>query len=540
MPAKRHAAHAQRPRSQSRSQSRPRLIALLIVGPLLCAIALTGLAYIGLSQQSQRDKLTQMGLAAQAAHGALLANMGEVKLANGQLTSALPANVTSLNNNNAEAQQLHALVGADLLIAQREQNTFVVVASSLAPVTGAAPGGLGARLGGAVAANACASTAKPTTATLTIGGSDYLAGSVALLDGSGACVGTVVALTPQNAIQTASLEYTVILAMAGALLALLTGAVGLALHGRGGAGEAMRTEWLRAAVASLASSEAACATQLEQRTWVARRLSIGRNHMQRLMISLASDRVALQNTTSDIWAGISHPGAPIDPASAVHLAREGAVVAARVGSRLNDIDAVAAGLFADLDAADEVDALLSEALAQTQAGVAELRALTDSAQTGPVANESASEPVSASYAGMPARPGARPAAHADYFATNVLEAQHGRTGQYPTPMPDGPPRQTRGYRAVRPESAQQRAPLGDQPTIGHQPAPGQSQQRRRASGMGASGVNHQQSKAGSDSHYGASDKPPAPRKPRQAPKRKPDQPPDGRNRDSSGSRWLND
>jgi hypothetical protein len=372
--ATRRAARAPRPPTRSRS----RLIALLIVGPLLCVIALTSLAYVGLSQQAQRDTLAQVGVVAQAAHGALQANMGDVQLANGQMTGALPATVTTLNNNNAEAQRLRAQVGVNTLIAQREQNTFVVIASSLAPgQTGAAPGGLGERLGGAIAANGCGATQGATTGTLTIAGAGYLAGSVPLKDGAGACVGVVVALTPLSALQQTPLEYTVILAMAGALLSLLTVSVGLALHGRGNeAGGSLQAERLRAAVASLAEAEAACAAQMEQRDWVGRRLTVGRSHMQRLMTSLAGDRVALQDATSDIWAGVSHPGAPVDPATAMRLAREGAVVAARVGSRLNDFDAVTSALFADLTAADEVDTMLGEALAQTEATIAELRALT--------------------------------------------------------------------------------------------------------------------------------------------------------------------
>src|SRR6185312_5754902 len=128
---------AQRPTARasrsSSSRPRPRLTALLIVGPLLCVLALTSLAYLGLSQQAQRDALAQVGVAAQAAHDALQVNSGALALTNGQLTSALPANVTTLNNNNAEAQRLRARTGLDTLIAQREQTGYIIIASSLAP-----------------------------------------------------------------------------------------------------------------------------------------------------------------------------------------------------------------------------------------------------------------------------------------------------------------------------------------------------------------------------------------------------------------------
>jgi hypothetical protein len=430
--------------------------------------------------------------------------------------------VTTLNNNNAETQQLRSQVGMDTMIAQREQNSYVVVASSLAPSNGGKSAvGLGERLNGPIAANACATTGRPTTGALTLGGADYLAGSVPLVDGSGACVGAVMALTPLSALRQTPLEYTVILAMAGALLTLITVAVGLMLHGRGAnAGDPLHDERVRTAVAALAQAQADYATQMEQRDWVGRRLTTGRRHMQRLMTSLAADRVALQDATADIWAGVSHPGAPVDPAVAMRLAREGAVVAARIGSRLNDFDAVSSALFADLNAADEVDALLDETLAQTDATIAELRALTGAAAPDALA----------------ANAGERPAAPQDPFATHVLEAQRQRTGQAPVIAPANAARQTGGYRAVRPESAQHRA-VGDRAGANQTPAPGQSQQGRTPGGF--SGLHRPQWQDGSSARHSNANHPQAPRPPRRPPNGF-GAPPDGRDRGSSGSRWLND
>ncbi len=539
--ARRPAARASRPSSRPR----PRLTALLIVGPLLCVVALTGLAYLGLSQQAQRDALAQVGVAAQAAHDALQVNSGALTLTNGQLTSALPANVTTLNNNNAEAQRLRARTGLDTLIVQREQNAYIIIASSLTPAgSGTSVVGLGDRLDGAIAANACAHNARATTGPLTIGDDDYLAGSVPLVDGSGVCVGAVVALTPQSALLQTPLEYTVILAMTGTLLTLITVAVGLMLHWRGAlASDALDDERVRASVATLAQAQATYAAQMEQRDWVGRRLTTGRRHMQRLMTSLAADRVALQDAAADIWAGVSHPGAPVDPAVAMRLAREGAVVAARIGSRLNDFDAVSGALFDDLTTADAVDAALDETLAQTDATIAELRALTGDET---------------------------PVAPHDPYATNRIEAQRLRTGQTSSVSPTRAPVRpsTGGYRAVRPEprpqprpetgqqrvvrseTAQQRA-MGERGATRQTPAAGQSQQGRRPSSLGASGSAHRQPwQNGGSGHQGSQHPAQRPQTPR--PARPPhnngrntpysgfDTPADGRDRDASGSRWLND
>ena len=549
MPAATRRDAARTPRKPKRS--RPRLIALLVMGPLLCVIALTSLAYVGLSQQARRDTLAQVGVAAQAARGALQSNMGDLKINNGQLSSSLPANVTTLNNNNGEAQRLRALVGVDTLIAQREKTSLVVIASSLASGrTGAAPVGLGEQLGGSVATAACQSREPVvTTGVLSLGGTDYLAGSVPLVDGAGACVGTVVALTPVSALQSVPLEYTVILAMAGALLSLLTVAIGLMLHGRSSAaGEQVQAEQLRVAVASLAEAEASCATQLEQREWVSRRLASGRRHLEQLMDSLADDRVALQEATSEIWAGVSHPGAPVDPATAMHLAREGAVIAARVGSRLNDFDSITDTLFADLATASEVDAMLTDTLAQTETAIGEMREIA-----GVTPDDGQPTPQT--------RQAKRPVAPMDLYATNMLAAQR-RTGRTPAVMPTVTPRQTGtgGYRAVRAESSQHRAASqpGQSGATRQTPAAGQSLRQRRPGGQennpassqsgmsGASGVyRQQQGQASSSGRHPASNTPhqtprPAPRPPRPAPRPRQDAPPDQRNRDSSGSRWLND
>lgn len=534
-------ARGHAPVKKAPGRTRSRSITLLIVGPMLCALALTTLAYLGMSQQAQRDTLAQVGVAAQAARGAIRANMGDLKLTNGQLTSALPANVTTLNNNNAEAGQLRSLVGVDTLIAQREASGFVVIASSMAQ-----SGAVGDTLSGSLAANACAHPNSPSAGALSVGGVDYVAGAAPLIDGAGACVGAVVALTPVSVMQHVTLEYTVILAMAGALLALVTIAIGLMLTGREQAAQAsLADDRLRAAVEALTAAQAHYPTQREQREWVDRRLNAARDHLERLMTTLADDRVALQEATSDIWAGVSHPGAPVDPATAMRLARENAVVAARIGSRLNDVDIAVGDLFADLDTAEQFDQMLDGALAQTESAIDDLRALVGSSSSAPLAAR---------------------ANTSDPFATNVLEAQQSRQAAHqapritPHPTPDVS-RFNGGQQAARRDSGQHRAAPGDsaqrrairpeasQPepsgqygqsgqfrTLFNQGASGKRPAPRRPEQPGASGVQRAQWQAASSSGRHRAPQPPQ----QQAPRNAFDIPQDGRDRGSSGSRWLND
>ena len=521
MPAAKRRGATSAPRTPRQSRSRP--VALLVLGPLLCVLALTGLGYFGLTQQARQDTQAQIGMAAQAAHGVLLENMGAVKVTNGQLTSSLPANIMSLNNNIAEVTRLEARVGADVIIAERENGATVVIASSLAASkAGGPPLGLGDRLSGPIATNLCVQSERPTTGTLTLAGTDYVAGSVPLSDSTGACVGAVIALKPPSGLTAIPLQYTVILALAGALLSLLTAAVGLALNGRGDStGEATDAERLRAALVTLDQAEAACATQMAQREWVSRRLDSGRRRLSQALTTLAVDRIALQDATSDIWAGVSQPGAPLDPGATLRLARESAVVAARVGTRLNDFDAIANTLFGDLEIAEEVDAQLDDALARTEEAIAEVRAASGMAADA--------TPVAAYVA-----PVKRPSEPGDIYATNLLEAQRRRSGQARAISPTDAPRQTGGYRAMRSDVPPQRA-ADRWGASGYTPTPRQTPRPRPMNGMGASGVYPQQGMPGSSGQYRASNGPQGPR-----PTPRPDHPADGRDRDSSGSRWLND
>ena len=502
MPAanRRRAARSPRPGRRSRP------IALLILGPLLCAIALTALGYVGLRQQSLRDAQAHVSVAAQAAHGILQADMGAMTIANGQITSASPTTVLALNNNTALAQTLHSQLGEDIIFAQREQGALVVIASSLAPArAGASPGGLAERLSGSLVANACAPAAA-ATGSLTVAGAGYLASGAPLIDSAGTCIGAVFAIHPVSELQLVPLQYSVVLAMAGALLTLLTVAVGLALTGRSEArAEAAMAERVRAALETLDEAQSACAEQSAQREWVSRQLAARRQRLRQVITALAVDRVALQETTSEVWAGVSQPGAPISPTAAMRLARENAVVAARIGSHLNDFDTATDALFADMETADEMDALIDDALEQTAAAIASTRAtISDSSDAEPIARAS-----------KRARANQTPE---DPYATAFLDAQY---REMETPQTSAPDQQWRGYTASHPTAS------------GPRLTPDEESRRRRLENLNASGGHSQMGMAGSSGRHRAIDR-------NQAQRPNPDLPPNGRDRGSSGSRWLND
>lgn len=543
---------AQRPADrapQPTGSARPRQIAVLIVGPLLCVVALTALAFAGLSLQAQSNAQSRLTLAALAARSSLLSNMGDLVVTNGQLGSSLPANVMTLNDNEDEALRLRGLVGIDTLVAQREGNGLVVVASSLTAGHGAAPAGLGENLTGSVADSACSTNGG--SGLLGMDGVSYLARSAPLLGGSGACVGAVVTVIRVSSLLATPLQYTFILAMAGALLVLTTVAIGLGMGGRAGSTTSVqRTDQVDAAVALFATAEAEWTAQMSQREDVSRRLAMGSHRLQRLMATLANDRLALQDNASDIWAGVSHPGAPIDAGTALHLAREGAVVAARIGSRLNDIDELTDALLDDLDASHEVDESLADALNRAEEALAALRMATG-VSTAAAAGADAARvaPVKA------AMPRAAVTEVVDAFDTNKVEAQRYYTSETPAYVTEPPLRSSGTYRAVRQDSSQHRVvrpdssqhrSVRDQGDLGQTPPfTEQSQHGRRPINPGASGIQRHQGLAGSSGRNRSSNGQAGPRSPQgpppqRPPQFRPDSPSDGRDRDASGSRWLND
>jgi hypothetical protein len=175
----------------------------------------------------------------------------------------------------------------------------------------------------------------------------------------------------QLSAQFSPLEYTVILALAGALVALLMASLGLALHNRARKAQEMRGEALNEGLSRLGRIDD-LARRIEQRgEWREEAANAWMRRQRRALEStaaMAGPRANLQRVASDIWAGMSQPGAPLTPAMAMRLARESAVAGAALGAAVDDLYAQltastveldemkSAGdtIFADLNAIEEV------------------------------------------------------------------------------------------------------------------------------------------------------------------------------------------
>jgi hypothetical protein len=165
------------------------------------------------------------------------------------------------------------------------------------------------------------------------------------------------------------LEYTIVLALAGALVSLLAAMLGLALYGRSQK-SARAAERALAEAAVGAEAIAAVARRVAEHG--ARRDTVADGWARRqrdavaLLAALDGRRAALQRVTGDIWAGLSHPGAPLDPAMALRLARESAVAGAALGSHLDELRALLAASRTEAGAIEAIDDALIEDLITVQ------------------------------------------------------------------------------------------------------------------------------------------------------------------------------
>lgn len=191
------------------------------------------------------------------------------------------------------------------------------------------------------------------------------------------------------------LAYTVILALAGALMALLFGGLGLMVYNRSRAGIEAREQALAESMERMTAVDQIArriALRGERRETVSVAWSRRQREALAAMNGLAGPRAALQRVAGDIWAGVSQPGAPLDAPTALRMARESAVAAAALGAALDDlrtlvsapslevdeIVAIDEALVADLIALDELTSETRSALEAATGHMVSVRVKSDS------------------------------------------------------------------------------------------------------------------------------------------------------------------
>lgn len=217
------------------------------------------------------------------------------------------------------------------------------------------------------------------------------------------------------------MEYTIILALAGALISLLVALVGFILYGRERTA-AKATDLALAEVAERAEALNHVARRMAehgaQRETAVTAWARRQRDAHALLSTLDARRLALQRVTGDIWAGVSNPGAPLDAATAFRLARESAVAASALGSELDELRAVMAASRASSAAIEAIDDTLVDDLIAVEQFAQETRhslavvagssAGASSARGG--VRRSPSDALSGQDAGTAGRPAVHPEA----------------------------------------------------------------------------------------------------------------------------------
>jgi membrane protein implicated in regulation of membrane protease activity len=315
------------------------------------------------------------------------------------------------------------------------------------------------------------------------------------------------------------LEYTVILALAGALVTLLVAMLGLALYGRERKGEEARRQALAEGIDRVAELERITrriAERGERReaaasTWARRQ----REALSQLG-AMTGARATLQRIAGDIWAGVSQPGASLDTQTALRMARESAVASAALGAALDDLRSLMASSPAEVDAIEAID----DALVEDLIALEELARQTHQALNWTTGEIPASmvkkiperEVVSAPSFNAPSATNGRPAVNVAERAPEALHADPRMSDSVSAYPPFERPRPP-----MRGEDDSWPPPVNDRST-------GQGKRLPKMRPEGSAGLWHGQPKdTGKPNEHDTG-------------KRRPG----SRDRDDSSSRWLND
>jgi hypothetical protein len=472
-----------------------RFVPLLLALTLLSSLGLAGLAYLAARNAALADAQTRTAqdvrtlrqlLADQG--GSLTVRDGKLVMVGGQQSDGLV-----LNGDTVLVDRARTLLDADATIYQLQGPALTAVATAV-PVAGdagrAQPGSraLGDALNGAdydallgtcggVDTHACHHT---YTGITTIRDIPYVVTDEPLYDGNGAFVGALGVALPLETVLAPATQQAVLLLLVGMLIWLVGVVGGYWVFDR----LAKRTEATLArqlggvsqgalALADLARMQVALTNrQRPLRHQVVEQAQA----LDTLARNIEQVQMGLRDTTSELWAEMSQPGAAPDPAKVLRSAQRAAVVAARMGTGATQVHDFCRQIVALMrQSARDWDAVATYGRA-LDARAMELRALVEQAETD------REEDVPGWLRGLRALPWLRKRQLAEATLA-AAQAKTGAPAHQPNPphMPTGSLRATTGqYRAT---TGQYRATTGQyRATTGQYPAVGQGRERAPRSG----------------------------------------------------------
>jgi hypothetical protein len=269
---------------------------------------------------------------------------------------------------------------------------------------------------------------------------------------------------PLDALLQAPMQLVILLAFVGLLVALISLGIGtwiLSLRGdRAIADLGERLEVMAGSASEMQQLAQLQAGRLQRQERVVRQVSELTRELDPLVSAMGREQATLRQSATDIWAEMSQPGLAPNPATALQLARESAVAAARVGATSEDVRTRSRYLLGLVGKVVAEGQALSEEGQEAERHARELLAAIEGVEAT-LGDRAAQHAVPSRQSGGPAMLDATTAA---VPATNA--------GQSPASARDGHHRAPRGGMRLRRPSLNQKRGSGNHPLYasGQRPA----------------------------------------------------------------------
>jgi hypothetical protein len=338
-------------------QSRQRSLPVLVVAMLLTILAMAVAAYLGVRASALNTAQERLGQDAQIA-GEIVAERGQyASLQGDKLVVGVGDATYTLSNDTYVVDHIRDVTGDETVVYRLQGTSLIAVASTFRipgsdghtdaparqlgdPLTGSAHDAV---LGHCSAEAPAAACRGRYSGIVTLHGQSMVAGFVPLLDMNGKLVGAVGVARPLDDLLRMPLQLVIVLAFVGLLVGLVALVVGMWILSLRSERVVEDLDERLEAVAGSASQvqqlAQAHAVQAQRQDRTARQVSELAHELERLVGGMEREQKSLRRSATDIWAEMSQPGLAPNPATALHLARESAVAAARLGATTDEIRA---------------------------------------------------------------------------------------------------------------------------------------------------------------------------------------------------------
>ncbi|MGZ6389005.1 MAG: Cache 3/Cache 2 fusion domain-containing protein, partial [Ktedonobacterales bacterium] len=330
-----------------RLRLRKRIVPLLAALVLVSSCGIVALAYLGAradviaSAQSRTKEDVQV-------ERQLLADQGaSITSHDGQLFVGVDNAAVALNNDTTIVDRTRSLVNGYATIYQLEGASLVAIATNLP--TGAGKSNQDSRalgdtltgpafdaLLGRCGAVDTAGCHHSYSGVVTVHGVSYAAAYEPLTDASGAFVGALSVAIPLDSILAPTVQFALMLLLVALLMALVTIVAGSwivgAISARALGGLDAQLDVVADATIDLDHLSRAQIERAERQMRTARQVSDEVRALNALARSMDEGQSELRQSTGEIWAEMSHPGAAPDANATLQWARQAAVASGRIGS----------------------------------------------------------------------------------------------------------------------------------------------------------------------------------------------------------------